>query len=315
MAHGVTRYSSALEYQYQAGGMNEAFSDIVAAAVECLANDSKDIPDFDIGEMLGANKLRNMEHPMDSSSISSVCDYQSHYDVHHTSGPLNKAFVSSVRYCEQSECGAKAGCGCTILIGSIFMYANIQSLTAYSGYLDGATATCSIIDEYYAAKAPETSCNESSIETFIRQGWSTVNVSLNDSCEAVTCCTEACPDVQSAPLVSTPGPTAAAQSTSQPTGSPIAVITAPPSSHTVEPVESPNVQAAPLVSTPGPTAAAHPTSQPTGSPISVTAAPTSSHTVEPVESGEKTMLLKVLEFLESALTLFNSYNNQNEDLP
>jgi hypothetical protein len=238
--------------------MNEAFSDIVAAVVECLANDSKDVPDFDIGEMLGANKLRNMENPMASSSIASVCDYQSHYDVHHTSGPLSKAFVSAVRFCERSECGDKSGC--TVLLGSIFMYANIQRLTSYSGYLDGATATCSIVHEYFVTKSPQTSCTEASVVTFIQQGWTTVNVSLNDNCEAVTCCTEACPNVQSAPL----GPT------------------------------------------PGPTAAALPTPQPTRSPISVSTAPTFSPTAGPVESGQESMLFKILEFLASVLTSFNS---------
>jgi Thermolysin metallopeptidase, alpha-helical domain len=288
--------------------MNEAFSDIVAAAVECLANDSKDIPDFDIGEMLGANKLRNMENPMASSSISSVCDYQSHYDVHHTSGPLSKAFVNAVRFCEQSECGDKAGC--TVLLGSIFMYANIQRLTSYSGYLDGATATCSIVGEYFASKSPETSCTEASIVTFIQQGWTTVNVSLDDNCEAVTCCTEACPDVQSAPLGSTPGPTAAAL----PTLSPISVTTAPTSSPAAGP--GPTAAALPTLSPisvtngptfsptagPGPTAAALPTL----SPISVTTGPTFSPTAGPVESGEESMLFKILEFLANVLTSFNS---------
>ena len=217
--------------------MNEAFSDIVAAVVECLVNDSKDIPDFDVGEMLGSNKLRNMEYPMESRSISSVCDYQSDYDVHHTSGPLNKAFVGSVRSCEQNDCGDKSGC--IVLIGSIFMYANIQSLTTYSGYLDGASATCSIVDEYFAAKSPDTSCAEASVVTFIREGWSTVNISLNANCEAVTCCAEeVCSNIQSTPLGPTASPTTAAPTT-HPTSSPTsAVIATPTVSPTINPVEA-----------------------------------------------------------------------------
>jgi len=33
--------------------MNEAFSDIVGAVLEFLLDDSKDTPDFQVGEMLG----------------------------------------------------------------------------------------------------------------------------------------------------------------------------------------------------------------------------------------------------------------------
>ncbi|CAB9510123.1 Neutral protease [Seminavis robusta] len=264
MSHGITRHSSALEYQYQSGGMNEAFSDIVAVVVETLADDSFDIPDFDIGEMLGANKLRNMERPRETSSIASVCEYQSNMDVHHASGPLNKAYVNSVKACTQNGCSDEAGC--KILLGTIFMYANIQSLTTYSGYLDGATATCSIVDEYYASKSPETSCEEASIVTFIRQGWSTVDVAVNENCESETCCTEACPAIQSAPQGPTSSPT------KEPTRSP----TAP------QPTPMPTVSSTPPPTTPPPTAP----------PVAA----------EEADSP----LLKILQFISGVLNLFNS---------
>lgn len=227
IAHGVTRHTSALEYQYQSGGMNEGFSDIVGAVVETLVNDSIDQPDFDVGEMLG-NKLRSMESPREGGrSIDSVCDYSSSYDVHHTSGPLNKAYVTAVRVCESSGCSDRAGC--TILIGTIFMYGNIQLLTTYSTYLDGATATCSIVDEYYDVKSPDTQCGEDSIVSFIKQGWASVNVALDDNCKSSTCCSGNCYFAPALPEPPTPSPTLDSPTSSpQPTVEPSEDPTAAP---------------------------------------------------------------------------------------
>ena len=234
IAHGVTKHSSGLEYQYQSGGMNEAFSDIVGTVLEFMFDDSNDQPDFTIGEMLG-NKLRSMEDPAErGASIASVCEYKSNLDVHHTSGPLNLAFVNAVRQCELNGCSDLKGC--TILIGTIFMYANIQTLTAYSGYLDGAKATCDIVDEYYAAKSPVTTCSADYITTFIRQGWSTVNVALDETCQATNCCNGDCPEVQSAPQGPTPNPTPGPPTTPPPTAAPVLVPATPP------PTEAPEME-------------------------------------------------------------------------
>lgn len=215
--------------------MNEAFSDVVGTVVECLVNDSIDKPDFDIGEMLG-NKLRSMEYPMEGGrSIDSICDYESTLDVHHTSGPLNKAFVTAVRACERSGCSDKAGC--TVLIGTIFMYGNIQLLTTYSTYLDGAKATCSIVDEYFDSKSPVTQCSRESIVTFIRQGWASVHVALDERCEAWPCCSGSCGDftqsIPDAPQFPTPVPTPGPPTTPRPT---LPTIVGPPTSPPPTPI-------------------------------------------------------------------------------
>lgn len=220
--------------------MNEAFSDIVGAVVECITNDSIDRPDFDVGEMLG-NKLRSMENPTEGArSIDSVCDYKSSLDVHHTSGPLNKAYVNAVRACQQNGCSDKAGC--TVLIGTIFMYANMQLLTTYSGYLDGATATCSIVDEFFEAKSPATQCDEASIVAFIKHGWSTVNVALDGNCQSVECCTGGCPAINTGPQVPTPSPTSGPPTSPQPTPSPVADPTTPAPGSTPEPTVDPELE-------------------------------------------------------------------------
>ena len=215
IAHGLTRHTSSLEYQYQSGGLNEAFSDVVGAVVEFLVNDSLDTPDFDVGESLG-NRLRSMEFPeQGTTAISSVCDYSNRLSVHSTSGPLNKAFVNSVRACEANGCSDEREC--TILLGTIYMYANVQSLTSYSGYLDAARAICSIVDEYFAAKAPKTKCTADQVTGFIKQGWASVNVALDDTCQSRNCCSGGCPTFDSTKESSGPTPLFSSKPTASPT--------------------------------------------------------------------------------------------------
>lgn len=218
ITHGVTKHSSSLEYQYQSGGLNEGFSDIVGATVEFLLNDSKNTPDFDVGEMLG-NKLRSMEFPEENGrGIASVCQYNKNLDVHTSAGPLNKAFVASVRACQANGCSNERGC--TLLLGSIFTYGNIQSLTTYSGYVDAAKATCNIVQEYYVARSPDTLCIADEVVNFIRQGWLLVNVAVEESCNSTICCSNDCPSILPVPSVSTASP-APTQTTPSPTSGPV----------------------------------------------------------------------------------------------
>jgi len=239
--------------------MNEAFSDIVGAVLEFLLDDSKDTPDFQVGEMLG-QKLRSMEDPGENfQSITSVCDYSTALTVHHTSGPLNLAFVHAVRSCESNGCSDLKGC--VTLIGTIFMYANVQSLTAYSTYIDGAEASCNIVDEYFEAKSPDTTCSADFIVTFIRQGWSQVQIGLDEDCKAVECCTDlySCSPVDPAPQQPTPPPTPL------PTTSPLTTSSPTASS----PPPAPGTPASPMPTSsppaPGPPTSPMPTASTTAS--------------------------------------------------
>ena len=60
VTHGLTQYTSNLDYSYESGALNESFSDIFGAAVEYFA----DIPgaDWTIGEDIGA-AFRSMSNP------------------------------------------------------------------------------------------------------------------------------------------------------------------------------------------------------------------------------------------------------------
>jgi len=196
-------------------------SDVVGTVLEFMLDDFNDTPDFTVGEMLG-NKLRSMEYPGEiSSAISSACEYRSTLDVHSASGPPNKAFVHAIRQCKSNGCSDLKGC--TILIGTIFMYANIESLTTYSGYQDAAKATCGIVNEFYAAKSPATKCSADYVTTFIRQGRISINIALDATCEQVfDCCSDNCPEISPASLGPTPNPTPGPPTTPSPSDSPVA---------------------------------------------------------------------------------------------
>nr|WP_237757969.1 M4 family metallopeptidase [Legionella oakridgensis] len=95
ISHGFTEQHSNLVYFGQAGGMNEAFSDMAAQAAEYF---SKRKSSWKIGaEILkkgsGYKALRFMEKPsLDGSSIDKADEYYSGLDVHYSSGVYNRLF-------------------------------------------------------------------------------------------------------------------------------------------------------------------------------------------------------------------------------
>jgi len=157
--------------------------------MEFYLNDSNDIPDFDLGENLVNNDmtgsiLRFMENPsQDGNSIENVCDFQSDMPVHYTSGVLNKAFTSAARSCEANSCSGDLR-ECVLLLGPLFMYANIHKLTSLSGYMDSASQTCRVIEEFYSARSPSSSCSAAQAKEFVTAGWAAVGVAIDSSCQA-----------------------------------------------------------------------------------------------------------------------------------
>ena len=160
----------------------------MGTTVEYYINDSKDKPDFLLGENLAGDGLdgfilRYMETPTkDGNSIDNVCDFVNDMPVHFSSGVLNKAFTASILSCEQSGCADRRGC--VVLLGPLYMYGNIHKLTALSGYLDSAQATCSVVDEFFTARSPKTECQAAAALDFVKEGWAAVGVTLNDACGA-----------------------------------------------------------------------------------------------------------------------------------
>ena len=97
MSHGVTENTAGLAYTGDAGGLNEANSDIFGTAVEWYANLPTDNPDYLIGEKLNLNgngtPLRYLDKPS-RDGVSPDCWSSSLrlLDPHQSSGPLNHWF-------------------------------------------------------------------------------------------------------------------------------------------------------------------------------------------------------------------------------
>src|SRR3546814_11197241 len=93
VSHGFTEQNSNLEYAYQPGGINEAFSDMAVEAAEFFFNGENDF--LVGGEIFKApgEALRYMEDPtLAGISIGSANDYYDGPNVHSSSGVYNRAF-------------------------------------------------------------------------------------------------------------------------------------------------------------------------------------------------------------------------------
>ncbi|MEU4210799.1 M4 family metallopeptidase [Streptomyces sp. NPDC026206] len=97
MTHGVTSATANLTYSGESGGLNEATSDIFAAAVEFWANNPSDPGDYLVGEKIdirgNGTPLRYMDKPSkDGQSKDSWYSGLGGIDVHYSSGPANHWF-------------------------------------------------------------------------------------------------------------------------------------------------------------------------------------------------------------------------------
>ena len=97
MSHGVTENTANLNYSGDAGGLNEATSDIFGTAVEWYANSPADPGDYLIGEKININgngtPLRYMDKPSkDGASPDCWSTSTKNLDPHYSSGALNHWF-------------------------------------------------------------------------------------------------------------------------------------------------------------------------------------------------------------------------------
>ncbi|MGW0364200.1 M4 family metallopeptidase [Streptomyces sp. NPDC002990] len=94
MTHGLTSVTGNMTYSGEPGGLNEATSDIFAAAVEFHANNAQDVGDYLVGEKIdirgNGTPLRYMDKPSrDGSSKDAWYSGIGSIDVHYSSGPAN----------------------------------------------------------------------------------------------------------------------------------------------------------------------------------------------------------------------------------
>ncbi|MFI8103609.1 M4 family metallopeptidase [Streptomyces sp. NPDC086023] len=97
MTHGMTSVTGNMTYSGEPGGLNEATSDIFAAAVEFYGNNANDVGDYLVGEKIdirgNGTPLRYMDKPSkDGSSKDAWYSGIGSIDVHYSSGPANHWF-------------------------------------------------------------------------------------------------------------------------------------------------------------------------------------------------------------------------------
>lgn len=132
VSHGVTEKNSNLTYQYQSGGMNEAFSDMAGETAEFyMESQVGQENDWLIGATIMKNQeaMRYFANPSrDGQSIENASDYNDSLDVHYTSGVYNKAFYTLAT---KSNWGIKKAF-------AVFLAANRVYWTADSTFDEGA---------------------------------------------------------------------------------------------------------------------------------------------------------------------------------
>ncbi|MEV6351270.1 M4 family metallopeptidase [Streptomyces hydrogenans] len=184
MTHGVTSNTAGLVYSGESGGLNEATSDIFAAAVEFYANNANDKGDYLVGEKIdirgNGTPLRYMDKPSkDGSSKDAWYSGIGSIDVHYSSGPANHFFyllsegsgvktVNGVTYDSPTSDGLPVtgiGIDKARLIWFKALTTKWGSSTNYAG---ARTGTVAVAEELYGAGSPEALA--------VQHAWAAVNV-------------------------------------------------------------------------------------------------------------------------------------------
>ncbi len=186
LTHGVTQYTSNLEYRNEPGALNEAFSDIMGAGVEFafqpraadVVNGSGPLQaDYLLGEDMCSTPTRSMARP---AAYGQPDHYSNRYTgtsdnggVHRNSGIANNAYYLAVEGGVNATSGrAVQGVGAAnhLQIEKIFYRAFAYKLTSKSNFSTARTATIQAARELYGrGSAPETA---------IIQAWDAVGVDV-----------------------------------------------------------------------------------------------------------------------------------------
>lgn len=171
MSHGVTAATAKLVYSGESGGLNEATSDIFAAAVEFYANNTTDVGDYLIGEKININgngtPLRYMDKPS-KDTVSKDYWYSGigSIDVHYSSGPANHWFyllsegsgaktINGVSYDSPTSDGLPVtGIGRT-KAAAIWYRALSTKFTSTTNYAAARTGTLAAAGELYGTTSAE----------------------------------------------------------------------------------------------------------------------------------------------------------------
>ncbi|MFF3413808.1 M4 family metallopeptidase [Streptomyces sp. NPDC002698] len=170
MSHGVTAATANLTYAGESGGLNEATSDIFAAAVEFHENLAADVPDYLVGEKIDIRgtgaPLRYMDKPSKDGSSRDYWDSSlGGIDVHYSSGPANHFFyllsegsgaktVNGVSYDSPTRDGLPvAGIGIENA-ARIWYRALTTYMTSTTNYAGARTATLRAAGDLFGTYSP-----------------------------------------------------------------------------------------------------------------------------------------------------------------
>ncbi|MEU0356064.1 M4 family metallopeptidase [Streptomyces cyaneofuscatus] len=184
MTHGLTSVTAKLVYSGESGGLNEATSDIFAAAVEFHANNSQDQGDYLVGEKIdirgNGTPLRYMDKPSkDGSSKDAWYSGIGSIDVHYSSGPANHWYyllsegsgaktINGVSYDSPTSDGLPVtGIG-RDKASLIWFKALTTKFTSTTNYAAARTGTLAVASELYGATSPEYAA--------VANAWAAINV-------------------------------------------------------------------------------------------------------------------------------------------
>ncbi|MFI0877530.1 M4 family metallopeptidase [Streptomyces parvus] len=184
MTHGITSNTAGLVYSGESGGLNEATSDIFAAAVEFHANNSQDQGDYLVGEKIdirgNGTPLRYMDKPSrDGSSKDYWYAGIGNVDVHYSSGPANHWYyllsegsgtktINGVSYDSPTSDGLPVtGIG-RDKASLIWFKALTTKFTSTTNYAAARTGTLAVASELYGATSPEYAA--------VAHAWAGINV-------------------------------------------------------------------------------------------------------------------------------------------
>ncbi|WP_371527072.1 M4 family metallopeptidase [Streptomyces sp. NBC_01283] len=184
MTHGVTAATGNMTYSGESGGLNEATSDIFAAAVEFNANNAQDKGDYLVGEKIDINgdgtPLRYMDKPSkDGGSKDSWYSGIGNIDVHYSSGVANHFYymlsegsgakvINGVSYDSPTSDGLPvAGIG-RDKASLIWFKALTTKFTTTTNYAAARTGTLAVAGELYGTTSAEYKA--------VGDAWAAVNV-------------------------------------------------------------------------------------------------------------------------------------------
>ncbi len=207
MSHGVTEALSNLDYSGDAGGLNEATSDIFGNMVEFYANTAADPGDYQVGEKININgngtPLRYMYQPsLDGRSYNCWSSAVPGADPHYSSGVGNHFFFLLAEGSGNTPFGNSPTCNNSTVTGigrdkaaKIWYRALDVGFVSNNSYSKARTDTLAAATFHYGSCSTEYKA--------VQAAWSAVSVSASDQ-----------------PCTGSPSPTPTGSPTPSPTTSP-----------------------------------------------------------------------------------------------